>query len=256
MSDPTPEAPPVKEESAPKGPEAPATGPLTPVFLVWPGRNFSQTWVLFWLGIAYVISALLPWHGDGATRCILADGRDTTLAVHRHETMLHEHNEAVYPQPADIVSTEAPGMGFGALVVLIFGLGMALSGTVNIWNRRLVLWPTTLCWVMAFLALYFTRAAIPAKGLENAQHVGLFDQLGELASRLGDLFKDRSSVEYVELSGIAGRFGLGYYLGAMVEAALVVFIIGSLIVGIMHAKKAPPPARPATGGARRPGGRR
>ena len=49
---------------------APAAVAPTPVYVVWPGESYSQVWSFLWIGVAFLLSGLLPW-GPGPK---LSDG--------------------------------------------------------------------------------------------------------------------------------------------------------------------------------------
>jgi hypothetical protein len=248
-----PVATPSSEAEAPAGPQ---TAPLTPAVLVWPGKAFSQTWVLFWFGVAYFVSALLPWYGTGGDLLVLENGREVTVTAYQHQASVYEVNPTQHAAPAAVTAFRPRSMSFGAVLVLLFGAGMAISGLVNIWNRRLVLWPTTLCWVMALLALYYTKAEYvdPTNIYEHPQSVSLFSQLGEIASNATAIMSP-GSAEFAKLAEITGRFGIGYYVCVLVQLGLIIFILGSIVSGLFAAKKQPAP-KPAGGSAARRPGRR
>ena len=244
------------EAEAPQGPQGPQTAPLTPSVLVWPGKAFSQTWVLFWFGVAYFVSALLPWYGTGGDIFILENGRETTVTKYQHEVSVYQVNPSQHSAPATVTAFRQRPMSFGAVLVLLFGAGMAISGLVNIWNRRLVLWPTTLCWVMALLALYYTKTEYvdPANVFERPEIASLFNQLGAIAANATAIMSP-GSAEFAKLSDITGRFGIGYYVCVLVQIGLIIFILGSIISGLFAAKKQPASKPAGVASARRPGRR-
>ena len=229
--------------------DVPETGPLTPVFLVWPGKRMSQLWVFFWFGLAYVAAALLPWQGEWGHKLVTATGE----AIPAYEVAF---NLADTGASVDVVGAIEPGMGFGALLTLLCGLGLVLTGIMNIWNRRLVLWPVTLSWFVIAAILWFTNAeyfvpADAAAGTAATQsEIGIFAQVGDLLGHWKGLFY----ADQAEAMGeVARRFGLGAYMALLTQAVLFLFIVVTVIIALFTTPKSPPQPM---GGKRRPGQRR
>jgi len=221
---------PQQEESAPP------MGPLTPVFLVWPRKTFTQTWIFLWVGVALLIGALLPWHGEWDERLIEQTGQMMTRGELQQEIYYHEAAQTEMPTHV-FVGLDEPEMQLGALVVLLCALGLVLNGIKNIWTRGLVFWPITLSLFLVLVVLYYSSGASPQAGYQDMETAGAFATCGQLLDHAGGLFKDAGSPERMEFYRIFDRFGPGLYLTMAAWCFLVLVIVGSLVIAIVTSGK-------------------
>lgn len=87
---------------------APQEGPLTPVYVVWPGEGYSQVWTFLWIGVAFLMAGLLPW-GPGAP---LADKPGFYAPHDPHEPM-----------------------GLARALVVLVGAAMIINCAASVWRR-------------------------------------------------------------------------------------------------------------------------
>ena len=237
---------------APKGaaPDAPERPPLRAVFLVWPGRVHSQNWLFLWFGVMYLVASLLPWKGPMDAEYLLADGSRMTAASW-HLKVENRVYDPARPMPAAVVEVDEPGFNLGRVLILLCSLGMIVTGLSNIWNRKLTLWPTLLTWLEAFVILYFSFGWIVNGQVEALTSVNGLRQLGDTAGAIfgnfGEIFGGTISAE---VNAVPDRFGIGFYLCLLTEILVIVFILGSIVMGVVTSKgedkgKAPPSKRPA-----------
>ncbi|NRA97428.1 MAG: hypothetical protein HRU14_14600, partial [Planctomycetes bacterium] len=239
--------------NAPGG-EAPAPPPLRATFLVWPGKVHGQTWMFLWLGVAYLIGALLPWHGANDVEYVLAtpiqtqsksikrpELRSAVIKVADYKRKVElQYNGSGTPPPA-IVAVREPGKSFGTVLILLCAIAMVVAGVVNVWNRKLVLTPTLMTWFVALAVLYFSKGTgfveISLAGATRHFEVSGFSQIGDT---LGAIFGNFATViegkATPEMHAVFDRFGMGFYLTMLAEVFLIAFILFTLVSGAVGKK--------------------
>ena len=241
-------------------PDAPEMGALTPVFLVWPRKTFAQTWLFMWIGVCLIIASLLPWHGGHDVMLVNKDGSSITKGQYR-QTLLIAEARGEIPVIREFIAIENPGMGIGAIVVLLCGIALVLNGMKNIWTRRLVFWPITLVLFTVLVVLWFTSGVSPVTGVLEMDEASAFSQIPDLVGEIGGAFADTNTdagrTERADFYRVFDRFGSGLYFSLLTWAFLIVVIAGSLIIAMITSGKKGGAAQGQKGrGARRPGGRR
>lgn len=257
--------------NAPAG-EAPAPPPLRATFLVWPGKVHGQTWMFLWLGVAYLIGALLPWHGANDVEYVLQTPVETQSKSltdpSRHSAVMTsaDYRRAVErhfnfddPAPPAIASVREPGMAFGTFLILLCSIAMVVAGILNIWNRKLSLTPTLMTWFIALAVLYFCKGSAFVEcskdGYTPGYEVHGFSQMGDT---LGAIFGNFGSVlegkVTADMREVFDRFGMGFYVTMLAELFLVLFIAFSIVTGAMGKKNdaGGSAGKPAGAAARRP----
>jgi hypothetical protein len=230
-------------ETAQAAPSAPAAGPppLRAAMLVWPGTAHAQTWLFLWAGVAFVIGALLPWHGADSDTYVLQDG--TRVEAARHRAGGGSGQVAV-------AAVTPKRMNIGAFLVLITGITMTIAGARSIWTRRLLMSPILTAWFTALMVVHFYRCPRVEAGNLDPVPVSGWAQLGEsvqsILGSFGDIF---SGVVPVEVSETVGRAGLGFYVTMLTTIFLFAFVLVSMFTG----RQSPAEAK---SGAKRPAARK
>jgi len=247
------------EETNATNPEAPppAPPPLRAAFLVWPGKSHGQTWMFLWLGVAFLIGSLLPWHGANDVEYVLSTPYRLAEAVERDGVVIPEQttrtlsavhyrmaienskvNPNLYPRPGNIIAVRDPGMSFGAVLLLLASIAMVVVGVTNVWSRRLAMTPTLVTWFLAMAVIYASSGGSYDRHYAEPEMVSGFKQIGStfqvIFGNIGDVFSGKDNVEVAET---LNRFGLGYYVTMGAELFLVVFIGFSIVTGLMAAGK-------------------
>lgn len=127
---------------------APAQGPLTPVYLVWPGESFSQTWTFLWIGFAFLMAGLLPW-GPGAK----IEGTENFAAYNPNEPM-----------------------GLARALITLAAIGLIIHCCASIWARR---WTSGANTANLFCGLVVLAEVVLAK---------FWEQIGPLLAEVGAIF--------------------------------------------------------------------
>lgn len=220
------------------GTENPAGGPppLRAAFLVWPGKVHAQNWMFLWFGVAYLIGALLPWSGRLEADYLLKDGT-IEQAANYHRLVGNRVADPSRPAPEQVIHVYPEGVGIAQVLMLLLAIGLVITGISNIWNRKLTLWPTLLAWLVAFVLLYFSVALkVDPNLIDVVRHMGMRhigETFGALFSNLGGLFNGKSTPE---MDAILGRVGVGWYVTMITEIFVILFIVGSVVMGIVTAK--------------------
>jgi hypothetical protein len=241
--------------TSPREVDAPAAPPLRAVFLVWPGAKHGQTWMFLWLGVAYLIGALLPWHGPNDVEYVLEqpypvtsdDPRTSLTRVHYEQLALaHDLNPTDYPALPPVATIREPGLGFGTFLILLGAISMVVAGICSIWNRRLSLTPTLCTWFLALAVLYFSKghwSGEAGERLSAPDQVGGFAQMGAtLGAVFGNFEKVIQGEVTKEMARVFDRFGLGFYVTMLAQICLIVFILYSIFLGGTSKKDVPPPS--------------
>lgn len=267
---PTPQAPVPGEAGASRGSAGPgetpppAPAPLTPTVLVWPGRTFAQTWIFMWVGVAFVIGALLPWHGPDERVLTFDRGAGSsprfeslTRKQLEHRAVLREAGADVEAALLDPVEVKEPeGVWPGALVVLFMGLGLALTGLTNIWMRKLTFWPVVMAVFVVLTVLYFTTTEV-LTGSTRLEEVNAFSNgVAVMGSVIDWIGADPRAEAAAELEAVSSRFGLGLYLSLVAWVAMVAVILGSMVLAALTARKDQQPASASPARRGRSGSRR
>ncbi|HYC78007.1 MAG TPA: hypothetical protein VEI02_10300 [Planctomycetota bacterium] len=121
----------MSDSKLPGGAVPPQQGPLTPVYVVFPGEAYPQVWAFLWVGIAYVMAGFLPW----------GPGKETVVGG-------MQAFEAYDP---------AEPMGLMRCIVVLLGFGMAIACVRGIFTRSFKLPAILLGGVGVFAELWFTR---------------------------------------------------------------------------------------------------
>ena len=267
-------------------PDAPARPPLRAVFMVWPGQSHGQTWMFLWLGVAYLIGGLLPWHGANDVELMLAqpyevtaetqdgDGKtvpavmSTSLSAVHYRMAVENNKESPsrFPNPPSaVIGVREPGMGFGAFLVLLSAVTMCVAGVVSVWNRRLALTPVLCTWFVGLAVLYFSsgyRYSPQASGGERFTDPETISNgfaamgavFGAVFGNFGDLVQGNITAE---VKNTFDAFGMGFYVTMCAQIFLVGFIVFSIVSGAASSKKDAPAAGAGGGSSSRrprPGG--
>jgi len=259
----------MSDETTSNTPAAPAPPPLRASFLVWPGKVHGQTWMFLWLGVAYLIGALLPWHGANDVEYVLETPIQTqapslteparhaaviTAANYKRAVELHYNFDK--DVPPTIAGVQDPGMGLGKILILLCSIAMVIAGVVNVWNRKLGLTPTLMTWFIALAVLYFSKgsgfvacskeAYTPGFEVNGFNQVG--DTLGAIFGNFGMVLEGKVSAE---MQQVFDRFGMGFYVTMLAELFLVGFIVFSIASGSKKSDAGATPSK-SGGAARRP----
>jgi hypothetical protein len=204
---------------------------------VWPGKVHSQTWQIFWIGVLYLIGALLPWGGSNSTQFLVSSetgARTISAVVYQNEVAAHAMNSSRYAHPGEVVSSTPPSMGFGQVLLLLCSLAMVTMGAISIWNRRLAMTPTLATWFVALAALYFYKGwPTPDRVLDEVKPIG--NGFGQFGNTLGAIFSNFGKFirgeSVTEVNAMFNGAGLGFYVTMVAQIMLTLIIILSLVTG-------------------------
>ena len=233
----------MSDDLNPQGDGAPSIPPpATPSFLVWPGKAHSQTWMLLWFGIMFIIGALLPWGGATDATYTLAtpagDIQQMTGANYEWAKRSHSINDVSHPDPGAVIAVEQPGMTFAQVLMLVCAIAMVVTLCVSIWNRRLILTPTLVTWFIGLACLYFWKVELgPVENAQGEQYQGF----GYFFSSLGALFSDFGGLLGGEVPSEATRMfrgaGLGFFVTMLAELGVTLMIVLSFFGGSGKSKE-------------------
>lgn len=216
--------------------EAPSAPPLRAAFLVWPGKVHSQTWQIFWVGILYLLGALLPWTGVNGTRYLLtSENAPRWVAAVQYNNELGVHNlNSNYPHPGQVIAVSEPGMGFGQVLLLLCAIAMVVTGAISIWNRRLALTPTLCTWFVALATLYFYKGwPTPTALMQDLK--GTSNGFSQFGNAVGAIFGEFGSFLQGSITPSMQRVfdgaGLGFYVTMVAQIALTLIVVLSLVMG-------------------------
>ena len=166
------------------------TGPLTPVYIVFPGESYSQTWTFLWLGVAFFMAGLLPW-GPGAP-IVGSSGFEP-----------YDPNEP---------------MGLARALFVIFGAATIVYCAASVWGRTFTRGAST---ANLLVGLYALIELVLAK---------FWEHLGELLANVGaimgtesekaqflKIYAERGPGYYLALIGVfvwVGMFVVGIFQGS------------------------------------------
>lgn len=219
--------------------DAPERPPLRAAFLVWPGKVHSQTWMLFWVGVLYLIGALLPWAGQNARELLVqSDAGVSTMRVVQYQNQLKSHGiaPASVPHPGSVVAVYDAGMSFIQVLLLVCSLSMVVMGAISIWNRRLALTPTLCTWFLALAALYFFKGwPTPPYPVKPEQFEPVSNGFSHFGSTIGAIFGDFgnffSGRAGLEIQAAFDGAGLGFYVTMLAQIGLTLIIVLSFFSG-------------------------
>ena len=156
---------------------APAPPPMpqaTGLAVFTAGQHFPQFFVLLFMNIAFLMGAILPWNG----------GETLTTGLYTY-----------------------PGAIIGFLAI-----GSVLASLSSIFSRRLVIWPTLLCWLVA-------------DGFVVARLLSLFREQGEVVKKV-------FSADFKEgVTELGLLIGPGFVFIALAAVAMLVFLVVSVFSG-------------------------
>jgi len=227
--------------------EAPSAPPLRAAFLVWPGHVHSQTWQIFWVGILYLLGALLPWTGANGTRYLVGgmNGVRWVSSVHYSNELAIHNLDSNYAHPGGILSVSDPGMGFGQVLLLLCAIAMVVTGAISIWNRRLALTPTLCTWFVALATLYFYKGwptpAAPVQPLSGTSNG--FTHFGNTVGAIfGEFGKFVGGTITPNMERVFDGAGVGFYVTMVAQIGLTLIVVLSLVMG--GKSKGPPAPAP------------
>lgn len=250
---------------------AQTTAPLTPSFIVWPGKAHGQTWMLLWISVAYFVGAILPWEGAGQVTVVLdapaqfaKEAPTTVMSMAQYEFVSESANRRGETAPNIVQIMDDRGMSLGRFLILLGGIAMIISSLCNIWTRRLNVTPTLLTWFEGLVILYFfTSTKVVTEGGLAFETVGGFAGIGTMFSAglgsIGEIFGGGGDVSAATLKELS-TFGLGFYVTALAQIGTILLILAGIFFsgkksGGDEAPKGGGKGGAKSGGASRPGRR-